>query len=92
MLVAYMHACMQESFLAAVSALRPDLCVTAAYGAILPQRFLDIPRLGTVNIHPSLLPKYVWRFTHSRTHVHKAKSVSMLLLTRAGADAPHRPF
>ena len=38
--------------------LAPDLCVTAAYGNILPQRFLDIPRFGTLNIHPSLLPGY----------------------------------
>ncbi len=38
--------------------LQPDLCVTAAYGNVLPQRFLDIPRCGTLNIHPSLLPLY----------------------------------
>ena len=36
----------------------PDLCVTAAYGGMLPQAFLDLPRLGTINVHPSLLPKY----------------------------------
>lgn len=38
--------------------LRPDLCVTAAFGQILSQEILDIPRLGTVNVHSSLLPKY----------------------------------
>ena len=32
--------------------------VTAAYGNFLPQRFLDLPRLGTLNIHPSLLPQF----------------------------------
>jgi len=37
---------------------RPDLCITAAYGQYLPKRFLAIPKYGTVNIHPSLLPKY----------------------------------
>jgi methionyl-tRNA formyltransferase len=37
----------------------PDLCITAAYGQYLPKRFLATPALGTVNIHPSLLPK--WR-------------------------------
>jgi len=42
----------------ALSALGPDLFVTAAFGQILPQRLLDIPRLGTVNVHASLLPKY----------------------------------
>mmetsp|Transcript_31244 Transcript_31244/g.99647 ORF Transcript_31244/g.99647 Transcript_31244/m.99647 type:complete len:180 (+) Transcript_31244:152-691(+) len=47
-----------EDFLAALEALAPDLCVTAAYGNVLPQRFLDIPAHGTLNIHPSLLPLY----------------------------------
>jgi methionyl-tRNA formyltransferase len=45
-------------FLSAVSGLKPDLCITAAYGNFLPQAFLDIPRLGTLNIHPSLLPQF----------------------------------
>ncbi|MGE6227302.1 methionyl-tRNA formyltransferase [Paenibacillus chitinolyticus] len=36
----------------------PDLIVTAAYGQILPKAVLDIPRLGCINIHASLLPKY----------------------------------
>ena len=39
-------------------ALAPDVCVTAAFGQILSQELLDIPRLGTVNVHASLLPKY----------------------------------
>ena len=38
--------------------LRPDLCVTAAFGQILSQEILDIPTIGTVNVHSSLLPKY----------------------------------
>jgi methionyl-tRNA formyltransferase len=44
---------------AALAAWRPDLLVVAAYGLILPQAVLDIPRLGCVNIHASLLPR--WR-------------------------------
>ncbi len=39
-------------------ALAPDLCVTAAFGQILSQEILDIPRLGTVNVHASLLPRH----------------------------------
>ena len=39
-------------------ALRPDLCATAAFGQILSQEILDIPTIGTVNVHSSLLPKY----------------------------------
>ncbi len=38
--------------------LKPDLCVTAAFGQILSQEVLDIPPLGTVNVHASLLPRY----------------------------------
>ncbi|KAM0062538.1 putative methionyl-tRNA formyltransferase [Helianthus debilis subsp. tardiflorus] len=47
-----------EAFLSDFSALEPELCITAAYGNILPTKFLKIPSLGTVNIHPSLLPLY----------------------------------
>lgn len=45
-------------FLATLSNLQPDLCITAAYGNYLPTKFLSIPRYGTLNIHPSLLPSY----------------------------------
>ncbi|MEM1411675.1 MAG: methionyl-tRNA formyltransferase, partial [Pseudomonadota bacterium] len=44
---------------AELSALNPDLMIVAAYGLILPQAVLDAPRLGCVNIHASLLPR--WR-------------------------------
>ena len=57
-LVPYVICAVQEAFLSALEALEPDLCVTAAYGNMLPQKLLDMPRLGTLNIHPSLLPKY----------------------------------
>lgn len=39
--------------------MKPDICITAAYGQYLPKRFLKIPKFGTLNIHPSLLPR--WR-------------------------------
>ncbi|MCZ8511425.1 methionyl-tRNA formyltransferase [Paenibacillus filicis] len=42
----------------AVRALQPDLIVTAAFGQILPKTVLDLPKLGCINIHASLLPKY----------------------------------
>ncbi|MCM1512462.1 MAG: methionyl-tRNA formyltransferase [Oxalobacter formigenes] len=52
----------QEAALAAcrqLEHLKPDIMVVAAYGLILPPRILALPRLGCVNIHASLLPK--WR-------------------------------
>lgn len=48
-----------EGFLPTISALAPDLGVVAAYGKILPESLLQIPRLGMVNVHASLLPR--WR-------------------------------
>ncbi len=43
----------------ALRALQPDVMVVAAYGLLLPQDVLDLPRLGCLNIHASLLPR--WR-------------------------------
>jgi methionyl-tRNA formyltransferase len=43
----------------ALAALEPDVMVVVAYGLILPQAVLDIPRLGCLNVHASLLPR--WR-------------------------------
>ncbi len=41
------------------AALKPDLFIVVAYGLILPQEVLDIPRYGCINVHASLLPR--WR-------------------------------
>lgn len=38
--------------------LNPDLICVVAYGKIIPKEILDIPKLGCINVHPSLLPKY----------------------------------
>ena len=42
-----------------LAALKPDVMVVVAYGLIVPQRILDIPRYGCINVHGSLLPR--WR-------------------------------
>ena len=44
--------------LAALRGLRPDLMVVAAYGQILSKDVLQVPAIGTINVHASLLPKY----------------------------------
>ena len=41
-----------------LKSLAPDLCVTAAFGQILSQEILDIPTLGTINVHASILPRH----------------------------------
>ena len=48
-----------EEFVSRLIELAPDSCPVVAYGALLPQRVLDIPRHGWVNLHFSLLP--AWR-------------------------------
>lgn len=45
-------------FAAELESLKPDLLITVAYGKILPKVVLDIPPLGCINVHGSLLPKY----------------------------------
>ena len=47
-----------ETFIAELRGLKPDLIVVVAYGQILPQSILDLPKFGCVNVHTSLLPKY----------------------------------
>jgi len=48
----------EEENVTALKALAPEMIVVAAYGQILPESILNIPPLGCVNIHASLLPKY----------------------------------
>lgn len=48
----------EQAFLDSIAALRPDLGVVAAYGRILPDALLRVPRLGMINVHASLLPLY----------------------------------
>jgi methionyl-tRNA formyltransferase len=47
-----------EAFIAELRALEPDVSVVVAYGHILVREVIDLPRLGTLNIHASLLPLY----------------------------------
>ncbi len=47
-----------ENFYNHIQSLNPDIIVVVAFGQILPQSVLDIPRYGCINIHGSLLPKY----------------------------------
>jgi methionyl-tRNA formyltransferase len=48
----------EEAFLSTIRDYAPDLGVVAAFGRILPDALLAIPRLGMINVHASLLPKY----------------------------------
>jgi methionyl-tRNA formyltransferase len=48
----------EEETLQQLRRLQPDVCAVVAYGRILPQKVLDIPTKGCINIHASLLPAY----------------------------------
>ena len=47
-----------EAFRAQLAALKPDAIIVVGYGRLIPQWMLDLPRLGNINLHASLLPKY----------------------------------
>ena len=76
-----------EEGLACLRALTPDIVVTAAFGQILSQALLDVPKMGTVNVHASLLPAYRgaapinWCILNGET-----KTGVTTMLTDAGVD------
>ena len=45
-------------FLEYLKSLNPDLNIVVAYGKIIPKEIIELPKYGTINIHPSLLPAY----------------------------------
>ena len=47
-----------DEFCAQLTALKPDVIIVVGYGRIVPQWMLDLPPLGNINLHASLLPKY----------------------------------
>jgi methionyl-tRNA formyltransferase len=59
-----------EKFQSWLQEIHPDYIVVMAYGKIIPQHILDIPSLGPINIHPSLLPHYRWPTPPQTTLLH----------------------
>ena len=72
---------------AALAAYGADLFIVAAFGQILPQAVLDLPRYGTLNVHASLLPAYRGSspITEALLHGEKEAGVTIMLLD-AGVD------
>src|SRR5256885_16290157 len=48
----------KDEFQAQLSALKPDAIIVVGYGRIIPQWMMELPPLGNINLHASLLPKY----------------------------------
>lgn len=71
----------------ALAAYEADLFVVAAFGQILPQAVLDLPRYGTLNIHASLLPKYRGSSPISEAILQGEKETGVtIMLIDAGVD------
>ncbi len=71
--------CSNPEFLAEIAALEADLFVVVAFGQILPQKLLDIPRLGCINVHASLLPKYRGAAPIQRAILHGDKETGVAI-------------
>lgn len=70
-----------------LKSLNPDVCVVVAFGQILPQDVLDIPKYGCINIHASLLPKYRGAAPIQRVIVDGEKETGVTtMLMDAGLD------
>ena len=54
----FSQAKIDDYLIDSLATLKPNLFVVVAYGNILPKKLLALPELGTINLHPSLLPKY----------------------------------
>ncbi len=76
---------------AALTAHAPDIAIVFAYGKIIPQRFLDIAKNGTLNVHPSLLPRH-----RGPTPVHAAilhgDAETGVTLIKLDAEMDHGPI
>ena len=58
LLVAQPEKVREEAFMEELESLAPDVIVVVAFGQLLPERILNIPKYGCINVHASLLPAY----------------------------------
>ena len=79
-----------QEFLSRVTALKPDLGIVVAYGKILPQSLLEIPRAGFVNVHASLLPKYRGAAPIQRA-IEAGETETGVTIMRVDAELDHGP-
>jgi methionyl-tRNA formyltransferase len=69
-----------KEYLDDLAALRPDLFVVTAYGRILPGSLLNLPPLGTINVHGSLLPKYRGAAPVQRAILHGERETGITIM------------
>jgi methionyl-tRNA formyltransferase len=79
-----------EHFIAQLASLKPDLIAVAAFGQILPQAILDIPRFGCLNVHTSLLPRWRGASPIQSAILHGDESTGVTIMKMdAGLDTGH---
>ncbi|PIR41513.1 MAG: methionyl-tRNA formyltransferase [Candidatus Yanofskybacteria bacterium CG10_big_fil_rev_8_21_14_0_10_46_23] len=78
-------------FLPELTDLNPDICVVIAYGKIIPDSYLNIPRWGFINIHPSLLPKYRGP-SPIQTAILNGDSETGISIIRLDSETDHGPI
>ena len=71
-----------DDFVPILEALKPDLIVVVAFGQILSQRILDIPKYGCINVHASLLPAYRGAAPIQHAVIDGQKETEMLPFTK----------
>lgn len=79
-----------QEFLTRVTALKADIGIVVAYGKILPEALLEIPRMGFVNVHASSLPKYRGAAPIQRA-IEAGESETGVTIMRVDAELDHGP-
>ncbi|HEV8659535.1 MAG TPA: methionyl-tRNA formyltransferase [Thermoanaerobaculia bacterium] len=80
-----------EEFLQRIRTIAPDAAVVIAYGRILPKNLLEIPRLGFLNVHASVLPKYRGAAPIQRA-IEAGESSTGVTIMRVDEELDHGPM
>lgn len=77
--ISYDNSVLDEDFVQKIEALEPDLGIVCSYCKLLPMEFLNIPKDGFINTHPSLLPKYRGGNPYSHVIINGEKETGVTL-------------
>lgn len=77
--ISYDNSVLDEDFVQKIKALEPDLGIVCSYCKLLPMEFLNIPKDGFINTHPSLLPKYRGGNPYSHVIINGEKETGVTL-------------
>jgi len=69
-----------DNFFSLMQADKSDICIVAAYGKIIPARFLDLPKYGYINVHASLLPRWRGASPIQRAILHGDKETGVCIM------------